>query len=115
MNYDSPFIKEFKDLFPSDKTLILAVLKSDWEGMRRAISAGEVIDQIHDGMTPLLCAVYRGDGEAVRILLDSGADPNFNPTPRDPSHTPLWHAEDDFGLTEIAQTLKSFGAKKQNP
>ena len=63
-------------------------------------------------MTPLLYAVYRGDLEAVRILLELGADPNFNPCPKDFSHVPLWHAEDDFGLWEIARLLRSFGATK---
>lgn len=112
MKEELHFIKEFEELFLPDKTLTLAVLKSDWDGMRVAISAGEDLDQNRDGMTPLLNAVYRGDVEAVRILLNAGADPNFNPTPRDPSHTPLWHAEDDFGLTEVAALLRSYGAEK---
>jgi len=37
------------------------------------------------------------------------ADPNVRPNPSD---SPLWHAEDDFGLTEIAELLKSYGATK---
>lgn len=109
---ESHFIEEFEELFLPDKTLALAVLKSDWEGMKVAISVGESLNQNHNGMTPLLSAVYRGDIEAVRILLSAGADPSFNPTPRDRSNTPLWHAEDDFGLMEIAKLLRSYGAQK---
>ena len=112
MSKESHFIKEFEELYLPDKTLSLAVLKSDWEAMKVAISAGENLNQNHGGMTPLLSAVYRGDAEAVRILLSAGADPSFNPTPRDRSHTPLWHAEDDFGLMEIAALLRSCGAQK---
>jgi ankyrin repeat protein len=60
-------------------------------------------------MTPLLWAIFRKDIDAVRLLLESGADPNARVN-RDDS--PLWHAEDDFGLTEIAELLKSHGATK---
>jgi ankyrin repeat protein len=59
------------------------------------------------GMTPLLIAVFSGDKERVRELLELGADPN---RPSDMGTTPLWHAEDDFGLTEIAALLRQYGA-----
>jgi ankyrin repeat protein len=59
------------------------------------------------GMTPLLIAVYRGDQKRVRELLDQGADPN---RPNNMGETPLWHAEDNFGLTEIAVLLRQYGA-----
>jgi ankyrin repeat protein len=62
------------------------------------------------GMTPLLLAVFRGDLEAVRLLLQAGADPN-RPRRDDPTATPLWHARDDFGLHEIAELLVKAGAK----
>jgi ankyrin repeat protein len=77
--------------------------------MKQAIASGENLNEFDGGLTPLLWAVFRGDIEAVRLLSESGADPNVRPNPSD---APLWHAEDDFGLTEIAQLLKSFGATK---
>jgi len=60
-------------------------------------------------MTPLLWAIFRGDIDAVRLLLESGADPNVRPNPTD---SPPSHAEDDFGLTDITELLKSYGATK---
>jgi uncharacterized protein len=59
------------------------------------------------GMTPLMIAVFRGDIEQVRELLEKGADPN---RPASDGSTPLWRAEDDFGLFEIAAVLRSYGA-----
>jgi ankyrin repeat protein len=59
------------------------------------------------GMTPLLNAIFTGDIEIVRRLLEMGADPN---RPSSTGETPLWHAENDFGLTEIAKLLRQHGA-----
>ena len=56
------------------------------------------------GRTPLLYAVYRGNLEDVKSILDQGADPN---RPSRAGGTPLWHAEDDFGLTEVAAPAAS--------
>jgi ankyrin repeat protein len=60
------------------------------------------------GYTPLLYAVVAGDVERVRELLAKGADPNR--ASRDYNETPLWHAEDNFGLMEIAALLRQYGA-----
>jgi ankyrin repeat protein len=60
-----------------------------------------------NGMTPLLYAVFTGDVDRVRQLLEMGADPN---RPSSEGGTPLWHAEDDFGLVEIAAMLRQYGA-----
>ena len=86
-----------------------AVLRSDVEVMKQAIASGDNLNEFDGGLTPLLWAIFRGDVDAVRLLLESGADPNVRPNPSD---SPLWHAEDDFGLTEIAELLKSYGATK---
>jgi ankyrin repeat protein len=86
-----------------------AVLRSDVEAIKQAIASGDNLNEFDGGLTPLLWAIFRGDVDAVRLLLESGADPNVRPNPSD---SPLWHAEDDFGLTEIAELLKSYGATK---
>jgi ankyrin repeat protein len=92
--------------------LMHAVRCGDIGKMKEALATGADPNEIDTGMTPLMFAIYRGDEDAVRLLLDSGADPNLRPNPSDPSHSPLWHAEDDFGLTAIAEILKSYGATK---
>jgi len=58
-------------------------------------------------MTPLLYAVFRGDVDEVKRLLEAGADPN---RPSNLGSTPLWHAEGDFGLVEVAAVLRQYGA-----
>lgn len=89
--------------------LIDAILRSDIGGMKAAIAAGENLNELDGGMTPLLWAIMGGCVDAVRILLESGADPNLRPNATD---SPLWSAEDDFGMAEIAKLLKSYGARK---
>lgn len=66
-------------------------------------------DYDENGMTPLLYAVFAGDIDVVRSLLDAGADPD-KPQRDDPSATPLWHAQEDFGLHAIANLLWAYGA-----
>ena len=88
-----------------------AVLSSHIEDLRTAVANGANLDQRDRlGMTPLLYAVWRNDLEAVRVLLEAGADPNL-PQDSDPSCTPLWHAQEDFGLFDVAAVLKAFGAR----
>jgi ankyrin repeat protein len=87
-----------------------AVLRSDYDSMRQIIAGGADLNEFDDfRMTPLLWAIMRGDISAVKILLESGADPNVRPNPSD---SPLWSAEDDFGMVEIAALLRSYGATK---
>jgi ankyrin repeat protein len=89
--------------------LVEATLRSDYVAIKKAIASGDNPNLLVDGMTPLLWAVFRGDVDAVRLLLEAGADPNVRPNPSD---SPLWHAADDFGLPEITALLKSHGATK---
>jgi len=86
-----------------------AVLRSDYAAMSAAIARGANLNEMVDEMTPLLWAIMGRDIDAVRLLLESGANPNVRPNRTD---SPLWSAEDDFGLTEIAELLKSYGATK---
>ena len=96
-----------------DGRLRRAILASDRDTLRIAVSSTRDLNQVDETwMTPLLYAIYRGDIESAKILLEAGANPNFNPSPTDPTHTPLWHAEHDFGLKEIAELLRLYGAEK---
>lgn len=63
-----------------------------------------------NGLTPLLSAIFKGDLESVRSLLEAGANPN-KPQKDDATTTPLWHAEEDFGLIEIGKLLRAYGAR----
>jgi ankyrin repeat protein len=90
--------------------LTRAVLHSDYAAMRQIVAAGVDLNEFDDlRMTPLLWAITRGDIAAVRMLLESGADLNVRPNPTD---SPLWSAEDDFGMADIAALLRSHGATK---
>ena len=91
-------------------SLTEAVLRSDCSAIQELAAAGADLNEFDDyRMTPLLWAIMSGDINAVRLLVESGADPNVRPNPSD---SPLWSAEDDFGLHEIAALLKSYGATK---
>jgi ankyrin repeat protein len=71
----------------------------------------ELIDEYDElGMTQLLSAVFIGDPATVKALLQRGANPN-KPQGDHPSATPLWHAEEDFGLFEVARVLRARGAR----
>jgi hypothetical protein len=87
-----------------------AVLCSDYDTMQQMIATGADLNAFYEfRMTALLWAIMRGDIAAVRMLLESGADPNARPNPSD---SPLWSAEDDWGFIEIAALLRAYGATK---
>jgi len=89
--------------------LIEAVRRCDLEAMKRAIAEGADPNEIDCDVTPLLWAILGGYFDAVKLLLENGADPNVRPNPSD---SPLWSAEDDFGMVAIADLLKAYGATK---
>ena len=89
--------------------LIEAVLRCDIEAMKQEIASGANLNEIDGDMTPLLWAIMGGHFDVVKLLLESGADPNVGPFP---SGSPLWSAEDDFGMAAIAGLLRSYGARK---
>jgi len=110
LTFMSIFQKSEKVVVHKHTPLAGAVLRSDYSAIRELAAAGADLNGFDDHrMTPLLWAIMRGDIDAVRLLLESGADPNVRPNPSD---SPLWSAEDDFGLHEIAALLKSYGATK---
>ena len=81
----------------------------DEQLLARVVIAGADLNEVDSDMTPLLWAILGGYLDAVKVLLESGADPNVKPNPTD---SPLWSAEDDFGMTAMAELLKSYGAQK---
>jgi hypothetical protein len=84
-----------------------AGLASDHVALRLAISSIRDLNQIDEtSMTPLLYAVYRGDVEFLQHTAGSRCRPQFQSNAkRSHTHIPLWHAEHDFGLNEIAALL----------
>ncbi len=88
--------------------LFNAVLASETELTLQLLRQGHdpnVLD--HLGMAPLHYAVYRGDYDTIKILLENGANPDLR---TDDGGTALYHAEDDFVLPEIAALLRQHGA-----
>jgi len=62
-----------------------------------------------DGFTPLHIAAFAHNVDAVRALLDDGADPNVLATASFATVTPLGTAA-TFGAVEVARTLLEHGA-----
>jgi hypothetical protein len=59
------------------KMLFDACVAGDAATVRAALAAGEAVDTMADGWTPLHVAVEAGAAEVVRLLLEAGADPNL--------------------------------------
>ncbi len=92
--------------------VVEAALHGDEARLQTLVAGGADIDEYNTaGHTPLTLAVFRGDREAVELLLRCGADPS-RPRRGDVTATPLWHATEDFGLDEIAGVLRRFGANR---
>jgi ankyrin repeat protein len=87
------------------------VRRADEEQVVALLHAGADPNQLDDmGMPPLMWAVYGGYSEIAERLCLSGANVNF----RQPTgETPLWHAEDDFGLWDVAAVLRWHGATEK--
>jgi ankyrin repeat protein len=66
-------------------------------------------DTAADGVSALFYAIIRGDLETVTALVELGADVN-QPVWSDQSGSPLWFAQDFWGMLEIADFLRERGA-----
>ena len=87
-----------------------AVLGGATNDVSRLIAEGHDLDTLDThGMAPLHWAVYGGYQQIVELLLKAGANVNARTSE---GTTSLWHAEDDFGLIEIADILRMYGAEK---
>ena len=85
-----------------------ATLESDYEYALKLINLKVDLNELDTlGHTPLHWAVFSGDIDLVKILLEAGANPNILSSD---GVTPKWRAK-DFGLIEIDELLNSFGGK----
>ena len=85
-----------------------AALESDYEFALKLIDLKVHLNELDtDGHTALHWAVFRGDLNSVKILLEAGANPNILSSD---GVTPKWRAR-YYGLTEIDKLLESIGGK----
>jgi ankyrin repeat protein len=80
---------------PDLDALCRAALRGEIAQMTSALTAGVPVNaQDADGKSALHWAVWGGQEESVRLLLDHGADPNLHSS--DAKHaTPYWHAAEE--------------------
>ncbi len=85
-----------------------AALESDYDATLKLINLKVDLNELDTtGHTPLHWAVFRGDIDLVKLLLEAGANPNILSSD---GVTPKWRAK-DFRLVEIDNLLESFGGK----
>jgi ankyrin repeat protein len=96
-----------RDVAPHLQARLEAVIADqDFDGVRSALSAGARADvALPSGLTPLLEAAQLQNVSIVRLLLQSGADPN-EPIPRSPT-TPLAVAVYSHGRALVEELLKA--------
>jgi ankyrin repeat protein len=61
--------------------LMQAVAEGNEEALRTSLLAGDSVNAVYQGETPLRIALQEGRGRFVRILLRAGAVPNWNLQP----------------------------------
>ena len=94
------------------QTLSEAVRRVDIAALQRLIAQRVDVNRREpDGSTPLLWATYVGNGEAVTLLLNAGADPN---TANLNGVTPLYQASARGDAVIVGRLLKA-GAKVNTP
>jgi uncharacterized protein len=76
-----------------DTPLTRAAIRNDVAALRQLLKEGHKADERGESWTPLIWAARSGSVEAIKVLLDSGADVNLpGPTGDDWDATPLQHA-----------------------
>ena len=80
--------------------------KSAWPTVKNLINSGTLDKEMHNGWTPLFTAILNGDGDAVKLLIDGGANVNAK---ADDGWTPLDMASATFtGNHEKDNRLKDY-------
>lgn len=92
----------------STPPLIVVSRSGDAGAIKALIAAGAPVDERdrRNGWTPLVHAIHKNRAEAVRVLLDAGADPN---TRHGGGSTPLMFAA-AYGNVAIVRDLLDHGA-----
>lgn len=94
-----------------NKALIDAVNNNDTEAVRRLISEGADVDTCEFDEIPVLyTAVFNGNEDIVRLLIDAGANPDGNYDYDAPDETPLIRAVWGKGNINIVKMLIDAGA-----
>jgi|AVFP01.1.fsa_nt_gi ankyrin repeat protein len=79
----------------------VAAIKGDLQTVKKLVEYGEEVNQISNGMTPLMYAAKYNRIEVVKFLLAEGADPNAK---SDKGFTALEYAE-QTGARDVVSVL----------
>jgi ankyrin repeat protein len=87
--------------------LTLSIMQLDTEQMAHLLKSGAAVNIVDDGHTPLQWAASAGNHDAVKALLQHGADPNLS---GEPNSTTALHFAADVSA-EMVELLCSAGAQ----
>ncbi|MCO6490546.1 MAG: ankyrin repeat domain-containing protein [Phaeodactylibacter sp.] len=89
------------------------IVTGDLDGLRQHIQAGSDLEEMEPSRasTPLITAAFAGNADAARLLIEAGADINYQ---NDDGSTAL-HTAAVFGKTDVAKLLIDAGAKLDVP
>ena len=95
----------------NQRAVIKAAKKGDTAALRQLIKTDKSLLSARDkdGSTPLHCAAWKGHGEAVRLLLDAGADIHAKSQNDHYGDTPL-HAAAHGNQKDVVKLLIEYGA-----
>jgi ankyrin repeat protein len=84
-------------------------MKVDLDSLKQAISDGENLETIIDNETPLMKAIYYNNLEAIKLLLDAGAQVNGT---NQKGVTPLMRAVSPYSIIEFEDRDLAITAQK---